>query len=130
VYKNRSVQQKRDSRIIPPLRNQKNTNTVYFVTPVKQQSAQSTGPVCFLIFCSISMFLLASLLAGRRPQCSAGTVQQGMYSIRPIYQNSKPSPASPGRSRVGPVLCLFSLLGLNSEMSSRKLVLVHSYMWI
>ncbi len=31
------------------------------------QSALSGGPVCFLIFCSISMFLLASLLAGRRP---------------------------------------------------------------
>ncbi len=43
------------------------------------QSNQSAGPVHFLIFCSISMFLLASLVAGRRPQCSAGAVQQWMY---------------------------------------------------
>jgi hypothetical protein len=38
------------------------------------QSAQSAGPVRFLIFCSISTQspLLASLGEGRRPQCSAG----------------------------------------------------------
>ncbi len=31
------------------------------------QSTQSAGPVRFLIFCSISISLLASLVAGRRP---------------------------------------------------------------
>jgi hypothetical protein len=36
------------------------------------QSTQSAGPVRFLIFCSISIFLLASLVAGRRPQCNSG----------------------------------------------------------
>jgi hypothetical protein len=36
------------------------------------QSTQSAGPVRFLIFCSISIFLLARLVAGRGPQCSAG----------------------------------------------------------
>jgi hypothetical protein len=43
-----------------------NFNLVY------SQSTQSDGPVCFLIFCSIGISLLASLVAGRRPQCSAG----------------------------------------------------------
>jgi hypothetical protein len=57
-----------------------------------------------LIFCSISIFLLASLVTGRIPQCNCGAEQQGMYSIRPIHWKIKPSPASPGRSRVGPVL--------------------------
>ncbi len=37
------------------------------------QSTQSAGPVCFFIFCSISISLLASLVAGRSPQCSAGS---------------------------------------------------------
>jgi hypothetical protein len=36
------------------------------------QSTQSDGPVCFLIFCSLSISLLTSLVAGWRPQCSAG----------------------------------------------------------
>ncbi len=36
------------------------------------QSTQSDGPVHFFIFCSISISLLASLVAGRRPQCNAG----------------------------------------------------------
>jgi hypothetical protein len=34
--------------------------------------SQSGGPVHFLIFCPISISLLASLVADRRPQCSAG----------------------------------------------------------
>jgi hypothetical protein len=76
------------------------------------QSAQSAGPVRFLIFFSISMFLLASLLAGRRPQGSAGALQQGMYSTIPIHWNIEPSPASPGRSRVGPIFYVFSHLGI------------------
>jgi hypothetical protein len=45
--------------------------TVYVVCGiyvVRPQSIQSAGPVCFLIFCSISIVLLASLVAGRRPQ--------------------------------------------------------------
>ncbi len=35
---------------------------------LRSQSTQSAGPVRFLIFCSMSIILLASLLAGRRPQ--------------------------------------------------------------
>jgi hypothetical protein len=46
----------------------------------KRLNIQSAGPVCLLIICSISIFLLESLLTGRRPQCSDGAVQQGMYS--------------------------------------------------
>jgi hypothetical protein len=36
------------------------------------QSNQSAGPVRFFIFCSISIFLLTSLVASRRPHCNAG----------------------------------------------------------
>jgi hypothetical protein len=36
------------------------------------QSTQSAGPVRFLIFSAISITLLASLVAGRRPQYTAG----------------------------------------------------------
>jgi hypothetical protein len=43
-------------------------------TTLGSQSTQSAGPVRFLIFCSISISLLASLVAGRRPQCHAGAV--------------------------------------------------------
>ncbi len=64
----------------------------------------------FLIFCSISIFLLASLMTGREPQCSAGALQQGMYSTILIHWNIKSPPASPGRSRVGPEVYVFSLL--------------------
>jgi hypothetical protein len=35
------------------------------------QSTQSAGPVRFFIFCSISLFLLASLVPGMTPQCTA-----------------------------------------------------------
>jgi hypothetical protein len=38
----------------------------------KPQSTQSAGPVRFWIFCSIIIFLLASLVPGRRPQCYSG----------------------------------------------------------
>ncbi len=75
------------------------------------QSNQSAGPVRFLIFCSRSIFLLASLVAGRRHQYNAGAVQQGMYSTIPIYWNIKSAPASPGRSRVGPAFYVSSFLG-------------------
>jgi hypothetical protein len=36
------------------------------------QSTQSAGPVRFLMLCSISIFLLASLVADRRRQCNSG----------------------------------------------------------
>jgi hypothetical protein len=75
------------------------------------QSTQSDGPVRFLIFCSISISLLASLVASRRPQCNAGADKQGMYSTTSIHWNIKSASASPGRSRVGPALYVFSLLG-------------------
>ncbi len=75
------------------------------------QSTQSAGPVRFLIYCSTSIILLASPVAGRKPQWTAGAVQQGMYSIIPIHWNIKSTPASPGRGRAGPALDVFSLLG-------------------
>jgi hypothetical protein len=34
-----------------------------------------------------------------------------MYSTIPIHWNIKSAPARPGRSRVGPVFCVFSFLG-------------------
>ncbi len=40
------------------------------------------------------------------------------YSTIPIYWNIKSAPASPGRSRVGSALYVFSLLGPNSETGS------------
>ncbi len=72
------------------------------------QSTQSAGPVCFLIFGLISIILLASLVAGRRPQCTDGADKQGMYSTRPIHWNIK---SAPGRSHVGQTLYVFSVLG-------------------
>ncbi len=39
---------------------------------LNSQSNQSAGPVRFLIFCSISIFQLASLVAGREQQGTAG----------------------------------------------------------
>jgi hypothetical protein len=38
----------------------------------RTQSNQRAGLVSFLIFCSISIFLLVSPVAGRRPQYTAG----------------------------------------------------------
>jgi hypothetical protein len=74
------------------------------------QSTQSAGPVRFLIFCSISIFLLSSLVAGKGPQCSAGHC--GRECTPPYLSTgiSKSAPASPGRSRAGPSLYIFSLL--------------------
>ncbi len=67
--------------------------------------AQSAGPLRFLIVCSMSIFLLASLVAGRRPQCTvAGNV---LYHTYPLKSHA----ASPGRSHVGPALYVFSLWG-------------------
>jgi hypothetical protein len=78
------------------------------------QSTQSAGPVRFLIFCSISIFLLASLVAGTVEDPSVILVQSSRECtfIIPIHWNIKSAPASPGRSRVGPALYVFSLLGL------------------
>ncbi len=42
------------------------------ISELQPQSNQSAGPVRFLIFCSISIILLASLVAGRKPQWTAG----------------------------------------------------------
>ncbi len=52
------------------LRGQNTAATLYTIP----QSTQSAGPVRFLIFCSISISLLASLVAGRRPQWTAEPV--------------------------------------------------------
>jgi hypothetical protein len=41
------------------------------VPEFETKSTQSAGPVRLFIFCSISIFLLASLVAGRRPQCNS-----------------------------------------------------------
>jgi hypothetical protein len=46
---------------------------------------------------------LASLVAGRRPQCTPPYV--------PMQWNIKSAPASPGTRRVGPALYIFRLLG-------------------
>ncbi len=62
--------------------------------------------------------LLASLVAVKGPQCSAGPPQQGM--TMPIHWNIKSAPSSPGRSRAGPSLYVFSLLGPNSAQSSAQ----------
>ncbi len=85
----------------------------------RRQRTQSAGPVRFLKFCSISISLLASLVAGRKTQCSAGSDQQGMYSTIPIHWNITSAPASPGRSRVGPVLYVNSLLALADSEAQR-----------
>jgi hypothetical protein len=61
-------------------------------------------PCPVFIFCSISILLLAGLVAGSRPQCTADVDLQGIYSTIPMHWNIKSAPASPGRSRVGPAL--------------------------
>ncbi len=91
-------------------------STYAFLGP--QSTQQSAGPVRFLIFCSISISLLASLVAGRRPQCSAGADWQGMYSTIPIHWNIKSAPASSGRSRVGPAFYVFSFLAQGHPTST------------
>ncbi len=64
-----------------------------------------------LIFCSLSIFLLATLVTGRRPHGpSILLVQTSRECSPPINWNIKSSPASLGRSRVGPALYVFSLL--------------------
>jgi hypothetical protein len=72
--------------------------------------------VRFFLFCSISIILLASLVAGRRPQCTvAGNILHHTYPLE--YQTA---PASPGRSRVGPALYVYSLLGLARHAMQRR----------
>jgi hypothetical protein len=80
------------------------------ILKMESQTTQSAGPVHFLIFCSISIFLLANLVVDRRPQRNSGAEKQGTYSTIPIHWNIKSAPASPGRSRVGPALYEYSLL--------------------
>jgi hypothetical protein len=43
-----------------------------------------------------------------------------MYSNIPIHWNIKSAPASPGGSRVGPALYVFSFLGLKSPLRERE----------
>ncbi len=58
---------------------------------VGPQSNQSAGAVRFLIFCSISIFLLASLVAGRRTQCRvAGNVLYHTYPLEYQICSSQP----------------------------------------
>jgi hypothetical protein len=58
---------------------------------LRPQSNQSAGPVRFLIFCSTSIFLLASLVAGRRPQCTiAGNVLHRTYPLEYRICSSQP----------------------------------------
>ncbi len=38
----------------------------------KRLETQSAGPVHLLLFCSMSIILLASLVTGRKPLCTAG----------------------------------------------------------
>ncbi len=47
--------------------------------------SSSAGSVRILIFCSISIFLLASLLTARGPEFTAGAEQQGMYSLHHTF---------------------------------------------
>ncbi len=83
----------------------------------RNRSFSKEGEIYFFkdtgLFCSINISLLASLVAVRRPLCNAGADQQGMYSTKPIHWTIKSAPASPGRSRVGLALYVFSLLGNN-----------------
>jgi hypothetical protein len=80
-----------------------------YIQQQKQVSKQSAGLVRFLTLCSISIFLLASLVTGRRPRCTvAGNV---LYHTNPLeYQICS---SQKGRSRVGPAIYVFSLLGLS-----------------
>ncbi len=74
---------------------------LYTTTVPRQQSTQSAGPVRFLIFCSISIFLLASLVAGWRLQCTAGAEQQGIlhqtYQLEYQICSSQPRQKSLGQ---------------------------------
>ncbi len=57
----------------------------------RPQSTQSDGPVRFLIFFSISISLLASLVAGRRPWATiAGNVLQYTYPLEYQTCTSRP----------------------------------------
>jgi hypothetical protein len=65
--------------------------SISFLLTFPPQSTKSAGPVRFLIFCSKSIFLLASLLAGRRPQCTlAGNLLYHTYPLE--YQISSSYP--------------------------------------
>ncbi len=86
---------------------------------IEQNIKRRTGPATEYTECwpcplfdilSNKYYPPANLLAGRKPQWTAGAVQQGMYSTIHIHWNIKSAPASPGRSRVRPALYVFRLL--------------------
>ncbi len=55
------------------------------------QSTQSAGPIRFPIFCSISIILLACLVAGRKPQCTvAGNILHYTYPLEYQICSSQP----------------------------------------
>ncbi len=82
--------------------------TLLPVNTIDLRGYENAGPLQILIFWSISIFQLSCLLVGRRAQCTvAGIV------LHHIHWNIKSSPASPGRSRVGPALYEFSLLTID-----------------
>jgi hypothetical protein len=62
------------------------------------QSTQSDGPVRFLIFCSISVSLLASLVAGRRP--SVMLVQISMECTPPFLSTGISNLLQPAQPEV------------------------------
>ncbi len=78
----------------------------------RPQSTQSAGPVRFLTFCSISIILLASLVAGN-PSVRTVLLVQSSRECTPPYLSTGISKSAParGRGRVGPALYVFSLLG-------------------
>ncbi len=84
------------------------------------QSSQSAGPVRFLIYCLISIFLLASLVAGRRHHIMLVQISRDVPH-HTIHRNIKSALASPGRSRVGPALYIFSLLGWGPMVAASML---------
>jgi hypothetical protein len=70
-------------------------------------------PVRFLMFCSISIFLLASLVAGRRPQCTlAGNLLYHTYPLE--YQIFFNESCWASSLRIWPALYVFGLLCLDS----------------
>ncbi len=79
----------------------------------RSQSTQSAGPVRFLIFCSINIFLLAGLVAGSKPQWAvAGNVLHRTYPLE--YQICSSQPRH--KSCVGPALYIISLLGRDAHL--------------
>jgi hypothetical protein len=103
-----AIERERTTAPQPATAQQESWHVIDRVVP---QSNQSAGPVRFLIFCPISIFLLASLVAGKRPQWIAVADYQGMYPTIPIYWNIKSAPVSLGRSRAGPAFYVLASWG-------------------